>query len=381
MTGTVYRRAGKRGTMWYGKYAVTDPTTGRRVHRRVSAPTRRDCEAKLREAIRAAEQGRTGGDDRLTVAAYLARWLESVVPTVRPATARRYADLVRLHVAPHLGGIRLAKLAPLDVQRLYADRRRAGLSATTVHHLHQVLHRALKQAVRWGLVAQNVTELVDPPRRTFPELTTWDTAQVARVLAVGDRTDLAALWRLALLCGLRRGELLGLMWEDVDLTRGTLAVRRTLSRGMGGAWELGHPKTASGRRAIALPASCVTALRAHHAAQEAERGRLGPLWAEHGFVFTNATGGPLHANTLTARFKRLVAAAQVPTIRFHDLRHTSATLLLAEGVHPKIVQERLGHADISMTLNRYSHVTPSMQREAADRLDAALERAVASDDE
>jgi integrase len=217
--------------------------------------------------------------------------------------------------------------------------------------------------------------MVDPPRRKTPEAQTWDAKQVAAVLAVGEQTPLAALWRLALLTGMRRGELLGLKWDDVDIDKRTLAVRRTLSRGKGGTWELGQPKTTSGRRSITLPDSCVSALRKHRAAQNAERLRLGPLWQDNGFVFTNEVGRPLHVNSLTLQYEKLIKTAEVPRIRFHDLRHTSATLLLAQDVHPKIVQERLGHSDIGMTLNRYSHVTPSMQREAAEALDKAIEDA------
>jgi len=294
---------------------------------------------------------------------------------VRASTHRRYSDLMRLHVIPVIGGTRLNKLAPLDVQRLYVDRLRAGLSPTTVHQIHNVLHRALRQGMRWGLVTRNVTEAVDAPQPVNPECKTWDARQTAAVLAAGDATDLAALWRLALLCGMRRGELLGLSWDDLDLDRGTLAVRRTLSRGKGGTWEMGQPKTASGRRSIALPASCAGALRKHRAAQNATRLRLGELWEDHRFVFMNETGGPLHVNSLVGHFRKLIDAAGVPIIRFHDLRHTSATLLLAAGEHPKIVAERLGHSDVSITLNRYSHVTPDMQRAAADRLDAAIDAA------
>lgn len=178
--------------------------------------------------------------------------------------------------------------------------------------------------------------------------------------------------RLALLCGLRRGELLGLMWEDIDLERGMLAVQRTLSRGRGGDWVLGQPKTQSGCRAIALPESCVAALRKHRAAQNSQRLRLGELWVDGGFVFTGHSGQVLHVNVLVTRFKRLIRSASLPDLRFHDLRHTSATLLLGQGVQPKIVQARLGHAGIAGTLNRYSHVTPDMQRAAADTLDAAF---------
>ena len=217
--------------------------------------------------------------------------------------------------------------------------------------------------------------MIDPPRRTSPEITTWNPKQVATFLAVGDEHYLAAFWRLALLTGMRRGELLGLKWEDVNLDQGTLAVRRTLSRGKGGSWELGQPKTAAGRRSIALPESCVATLRKQRSHQNTERLRLGELWEDQDFVFANRTGGPLHVNSMNLQFKKLIKASGLPKIRFHDLRHTSATLLLGQGVHPKIVQERLGHADISMTLNRYSHVTPDMQRLAADTIDAALESA------
>jgi integrase len=313
--------------------------------------------------------------DKITVGEFISRWLESSEPRLRPATFRRYHDMLNRHAKPQIGHIKLAKLTPLDLQRHYTDRLDAGLSTTTVHHLHVMLHGALKQAVRWGMVARNVTEMVDAPRRTFPDITTWNAEQVGQFFEVSDQGDLGALWRLALLTGMRRGELLGLKWEDIDLDRGSLAVRRTLSRGKGGTWEIGQPKTATGRRSIALPQSCVTALRKHRVAQNTERLRLGELWEDNDFVFTNRTGGPLHVNSMMLQFRKLTEAAGLPKIRFHDLRHTSATLLLAKGVHPKIVQERLGHADISMTLNRYSHVTPDMQRLAADTLDEAFSSA------
>jgi integrase len=281
--------------------------------------------------------------------------------------------MIRLHVLPVIGETKLAKLTPLNVQELYANRIAAGLSPTTVSQLHAVLHRAVKQAVRWGLLTRNVTELADAPRRSTPETVTWDAKQVRSVLRVADRDEngIGALWRLALMTGMRRGEILGLRWEDLDLDRSTLSVRRTRSRGKGGAWIEGTPKTASGRRAIALPPSLVEALRRHRLKQVERRLALGPAWEDTGYVFSNEIGVPLHVNALDLRFRRLIGAAGVPKIRFHDLRHTSATLMLANGEHPKVVQERLGHADIAMTM-RYLHVSMGMQRDAADRLDALL---------
>lgn len=373
MKGSVTKVAGKTGTSWAGVVDLPpDPVTGKRRQKRVTAKTRRECEEKIRALLDQVNDGEAVGHEKLTLAEFAAQWLEAVEPSLRPATFRRYADMLRVHILPQLGTRQLAKLTPADLQRFYANRLAYGLSSTTVHHLHVMLHRVLKQAERWGMVSRNVGSMVDAPRRTFPEITTWNLEQVNHFFTVSDRHDLAALWRLALLTGMRRGELLGLKWEDLDLDRGTLAVRRTLSRGKEGRWELGQPKTAAGRRSIALPASCVTSLRKHRARQNAERLRLGEIWEDHGFVFTNRIGNMLHVNSLSHAFGTLTAASGLPVIRFHDLRHTSATLLLAQGVHPKIVQERLGHADITMTLNRYSHVTPGMQRMAADTLDAAL---------
>jgi len=225
------------------------------------------------------------------------------------------------------------------------------------------------------VIDRNPAALVDAPLPAKPDVTTWDAREVAQVLDTGDETDLAALWHLALLGGLRRGELLGLMWVDVDLERGMLAVRHSLVRGSTGTWELGAPKTASSRRTIALDATCVAALRKHRAAQNAERLRLGAIWDDQGFIFTNGMGGPLPPNTLVLRFKRLIATSGVRAIRFHDMRHTCATLALTQGVHPKVVQERLGHANIAMTLDRYSHVTEGLQRDAAESIAAAVEQA------
>jgi integrase len=229
------------------------------------------------------------------------------------------------------------------------------------------------------LASRNVTDMVDAPKRATPETQTWNTGQVAAVLAEAEKTDLAALWRLALLTGMRRGEILGLKWEDVDLDRSGVSVRRTLSRGKGGTWELGTQKTTAGRRSIALPVSVVASLKRHRVCQLERRIELGHLWKDQGFVITNTTGGPLAVNVLDGRFRALIEAADVPRIRFHDLRHTCVTLMLANGEHPKIVAERLGHSDLGITLKRYSHVSPDMQRAAADRLDAALDAASRAD--
>ena len=373
MQGSVRKITGKTGVTWSGLIELPrDPRTGARRQKRFSAKTKRECEELLRILVGKLDQPESIEAENLTLAVFAEQFLSAAAPPLRPASYRCYADLLQNHIIPMLGRTRLQKLTPFDLQRLYADRLAYGLSPTSVHHVHVMVYRVLKQAYRWGMVTRNVAEMVDAPRRTFPDVVTWNMGQVSTFFAVTDEHYLAALWRLALLTGMRRGELLGLTWEDIDLERGMLAVRRTMSRGSGGNWVLGQPKTASGWRAIALPESCVASLRKHRAKQNEQRLRLGELWVDSGFVFTGQQGQSLHVNVLVVQFKRLIQKAGLPDLRFHDLWHTSATLLLAQGVHPKIVQERLGHADIAMTLNRYSHVTPDMQRSAADTLDAAF---------
>jgi integrase len=366
----------KRGDSWTALVDLPpDPATGKRRQKRVTARTKREVESQVAELIHKAENGGFTDAGKVTVREFVDRWLEASAPTLRPSTARRYRDVARLHIVGVIGNVKLAKLSPADVQRLYADRLAAGLSPTSVHHVHAILHRALDQAVRWGLLLRNVTEAVDPPRRANPEMQTWDARQAAAVLASATGDDLEALWRLALLTGMRRGELLGLRWTDLDLDAGALSVRRTLSRGTTSRLEAGEPKTASGKRRVSLPASVVKSLRQHRDRQTFAKAGAGEAYQDRGLVFATETGAPIHPNTLSRRFAALIARADVPKIRFHDLRHTCATLLLADGVHPKVVQERLGHATIAETLDRYSHVTADMQRQAADRLDAVLDSA------
>jgi integrase len=365
----------KRGDAWTAVVDLPpDPTTGKRRQKRVTARTKREVEAKAAELIQKAHTGFVDAG-KVTVRAFFEQWLEAVAPSLRPSTARRYRDVARLHIVSQIGNLRLSKLSPSDVQRLYANRLQAGLSPTSVHHIHAILHRALDHAVKWGLLIRNVTDAVDPPRRQSPEMRVWSVAEVSHVLAAAAGDELEALWHLALTTGMRRGELLGLRWSDVDLGANTLSVRRTLSRGATSRLEPGEPKTVAGRRRVALPTSTVERLRRHATRQKELWLAVGPAYADRDLVFATHNGTPIHPNTLARAFERLVVRADVPRIRFHDLRHTSATVLLARGEHPKVVQERLGHASISETLDRYSHVSKDMQQRAAAHFDALLEEA------
>jgi integrase len=269
----------------------------------------------------------------------------------------------------------LAKLTPQQIAACYGDLLAKGLAPRTVQYAHAVLHRALDQAVRWNLIVRNPTDAVDAPRPQRKEIAVLNAEQAQRFLdaAKGDR--LHALYVLALMTGMRQGELLGLRWQDVDLGAGSVSVRRTLVRTSQG-WSWAEPKTAKGRRTVALPAIAVEALRQHRIKQLEERLRAGSIWDDHDLVFPNHTGKPLERQNVVKRsFRPLLNRAGLPANR---LRHSAATLLLLLGEHPKVVQERLGHSTIGVTMDTYSHVLPDMQRKAADRLDTLFAAAEAS---
>jgi integrase len=308
------------------------------------------------------------------VTKFLELWLEMMSSALKPATVNGYRNILIGQVAPVIGGIRLDKLTPGDMQRFYADRIAAGLSGTYVRQMHVVMHHALDDAVRWGLIHRNVVDAVDAPRKSTPEMTVWAERDVERFLVAAADDEYLPLWTLALTTGMRRGELLGLKWADINFEDKMLSVRRTLGRGVKGALVEGSPKTQSGQRRIALSPTLLALLQLHRERQDAYRASIEEAWVTNDYVFTNDIGGPLHPNSLARWFAIAMKRAGVPRIRFHDTRHTCATVLLTKGVHPKVVQELLGHSSIDMTLNRYSHVSRDMQQSAADAFETVLIR-------
>jgi integrase len=342
-------------------------------HRRsIYGKTRAEVASKLTAILRDRDQGvpilRNG---RQTVGAWTAGWLERVKPTIRLSTWTRYGQLLA-HVHAKLGRVALARLTPEQVEGLYATLMEQGLSSTTVHHLHTVLHHALADALRKGAVARNVSELVNVPqiRRHQMHAMTREQAQRFLEAAKGDRHE--ALYVLALSTGMRQGELLALRWQDIDLDAATLQVRASVRRQHDG-FTFTEPKTRQSRRKIILSPPGIGALRAHRTRQVAARLAAGPAWIEQGLVFCDATGGPLDGTNLArAPFRAVLKAAGLPQMRFHDLRHTAATLMLLQGVPVKIVSEMLGHASVAITLDVYSHVLPSMQADAAAAMAAVL---------
>ncbi|MDP9383600.1 MAG: site-specific integrase [Chloroflexota bacterium] len=276
-----------------------------------------------------------------------------------------------MHAIPALGRHQLDKLAPQHVAELLKTKQQAGLSPRRVHHIRAVVRTALNQALRWGLVTGNAAALVDPPRQTAPEVDPFSPAQARAALAAAEADRLGTLFRLALTLGLRQGEVLGLRWADVDLEAGVIRVRHSLQR-IDGALILKEPKTEKSRRTLHLPLSLVVALRSHRVAQLEERLLAGDRWQERDFVFTTRTGTPLDARNVIRSWHRLLAKAGIERRPFHTCRHTAASLLLAEGVPVKVVQEVLGHTLMSTTADIYGHLFPGAFREVADAMERAL---------
>jgi integrase len=365
--GTYKKRTDGR---WEAQYIVYTPSGAKR--KSVYARTKHEVAQKLRKAIAERDGGLVFDADNLSLAEYLRRWLEgSVRGSVAKSTFERYEQLSRVHIAPAIGRVELKKLTPAHVQGLYRAKLDEGLAERTVEYIHTTLRKALNQAVKWQLVPRNAADATTAPRPRKQEMTALDREQARRLLntARGDRFE--ALYVLAVAAGLRQGELLGLKWVDLDLEKGMLSVRRSLRMDKDGA-HYTEGKRDRSRRRIELGGGTVGALRAHRKRQLEERVRYTGLWEDHGLVFCQKDGRPVHRRHLEREFYKLLERAGLPKITFHGLRHTCASLMLLNNTPAKVVSEMLGHADVAFTLKVYSHVLPGMQRSAADGMDEML---------
>ena len=364
--GSIYQR--KSDGLWCGAISI-----GSR-QRRIYGKTHAEVRARL-DAIRSElGKGRLPAGRSPTLAEFLRSWLEtSVRPRVRPLTYAGYKVNVEKHLVPTIGKIRLDQLTPLHVQEMMNQRLATGLSTKSVAYIHQVLRTALGLAVRWEMVSRNVARLVDRPRVVHKAINPLTPDEARKFLAAIKGHRLEALFSVALALGLRQGEALGLRWDDIDLTSGTLRVRNQLQR-IDGKLTLVPPKTDRSRRTLVMPSMIVEQLRAHEKRQVAERLWSGSKWQDNGLVFANRVGGPTQARRVIEQFHETLQQAGLRRVRFHDLRHSCATLLLVQGVSPRVVMEVLGHSEIALTMNAYSHVVPELQREAAERMQAILER-------
>lgn len=385
--GSVYRRCGKCSARAVAKrcercgYDKSSWTWVADVHRAGEArrtkmkggyATKGAAVAALQAELAAREAGSYIEPRNLTLGEYLTRWLPTISREVRPGTVVNYEHTARV-VSDALGSVPLQQLTRQAIKTFYAEL--AGTrAAKTVHNHHLILHRALRDAVEDKLLSVNPADRAHRLAKHRTEMKTWTAAELGAFLAGVKLDRLYGLWRVAAMSGLRRGELLALRWADVALDAGTARIVRAYVRGNAGL-HFGEPKTATGRRLIALDPATVAVLKSHRARQAEERLAWGPDYRDADLIFCREDGSPLDPDGVTSRFERRVRELGLPRIRLHDLRHTYATLALAAGIHPKVVQERLGHSSITMTLDLYSHAVPAMQADAADRVAALIDAA------
>ena len=372
--GSIYQR--KEDGKWVGSIML--PNRKRKVF---YGRTRREVQEKLKLALYEQQQGTLITASQQTVAHFLTDWLENTHKRrVRPRTYERYKQALDLHIIPALGHIQLQKLSAQHIRAFYASQEDKGLAPATIIYHHSVLHNALDTAMKWGLVPRNVCDLVSPPRKKRFEFQALTAEQGQRLLATLHGHKWEALFILALATGMRRGEILGLKWQDVDFTSGTLQVRRILSRvptslpGREHVYVEAEPKTKQSRRNVTIAPFALDVLKQHRIRQLEAKLKAGADWQDHDYVFCTLMGSHLNPNHVVEELKKLLRQAKLPDIRFHDLRHSAATLLLAAKIHPKVVQEILGHTQISTTMDIYSHVLPGMQEDAMGKLHDALSR-------
>lgn len=360
---------------WHGEVWMGLKEGGAPDRRHVSGKTRAIVALKVRELQSKRDAGQAAqGGKAPTVGEWLDYWLTNIAARrLRPLTLQSYETTVRLHLRPALGHYRLDRLQPEHLEACYLAMEHKGLSAASALRAHRIVSRALKVAMQRGRVARNVATLVDAPTAKRPVTPPpLDIEECRRVLAAARQGRNSARWTVALALGLRQSEALGLMWSDIDFERGTLAIRRGLHRVNGQGLRFEEPKTERSRRTIVVPKQLLADLMAHKTEQDSERVESADYWTEHGLVFPNELGGPMDDRNDYRTWVRLLRAAKVRRIRLHDGRHTAATLLLAEGIHPRVVMELLGHSTMRTTTDTYSHVLPALAQQAADTLDAAL---------
>lgn len=345
--GTIYQRP---DGLWTAQITLPD---GKRKTK--YGKTQKEVRIWLQTSLNQLKEGLWVNDDTLTVDGFFSRFLESLEHNVKPKTYDSYTSIYRLHIHPIIGNLKLVDLRPYHLQDLYKQKLESGLSKRTVEYIHAVLHRGLQQAYKWGTVSRNVADLVDAPRPERKEPVVF-TPEQCRILLEGLKEDrLYGFYALALGCGLRLGELLALRYEDFNFENSTLSVRRTLQR-VAGKTVIGEPKSEKSRRLVSIPSFALEAL---------ER-------KSTGLVFKTSNDTPFSPRNIQRHFANTLVKLGLPKIRFHDLRHTYASLMLSANVHPKTVQEALGHSSISLTLDTYSHLLPSLQKEASEKMDVLL---------
>jgi integrase len=362
----------KRGTTWTVMFDEGRDEHGKRRQRSKGGfATRREAQQYLTEQLARLGDGSYAAPSRLTLGDYLTdEWLPAIESTVKPLTFVKYRRMTRGQIVPRIGHLRLQQVSGGHLNGFYRELEQAGLSVSTRRSAHSVLHRALRDGVRWGRLVRNPAALADPPAAARTRVTAWTASELARFLEHAREDRLAAMWRLAATTGMRRGELAGLTWRCLDLDGGRLSVEQQLLATLGGC-SFGPPKSARSLRTVSLDPETVDALREHREAQLLERAFAGDAYVDRDLVFCDALGSPIHPNTLTGYFPKLRAKAGIPTGTLHVLRHTMATLALTAGVPVHIVAARLGdHPNV--VLATYAHLLPQSDELAAEKVAALL---------
>jgi integrase len=360
-----------------------DPATGKRRRKWHSFEgTRRQAQIECSRLITAVTGGTYIEQNKITLSAFLSRWLDHIKSQVSPKSFERYAGIVNQNITPALGAVVLTKLKPAQISDLYAsalaggrrDDKAGGLAPRTVGHMHRVLKQALNQAVRWELLNHNPADAVDPPKVEWKPVQTYDLPQTADVIEHFRGRALFIPVLLASLCGLRRGEICAMRWKNVDLDGNQLSVVESLEQTRAGL-RFKSPKSGKGRT-VALSETVAAELRAYRSKRAQEMLRLGGGLSGDDLVIAHEDGSQITPIYISQQWARLIAKTPLARLRFHDLRHAHATHMLANGVHPKVASERLGHSKVGITLDLYSHVIPGMQADAAATVDAALQKAL-----
>lgn len=371
----------KRGTKWCFVLEVgQDSNTGKRKQKWFSGyTTKKEASKAMAEKITEINKGNFIEPSKTTIKEFFERWIEDYARNaLKPTTFQTYTTYINTHIIPSLGSIPLQKLQPTHLQRFYSEKLAngrlngsGGLSPQTVRYLHAILREAMGHAVKWQFINRNVVELADPPAIRQREISTLEASEITQFLdaAKDDRYYIAFL--IAITTGLRRGEVLGLRWKDIDFQTKTASICKNLVS-IKGRPVLQEPKTKGSNRSVTLPSMTIDALKRHKQVQDEEKLSVGDHYNQHDLVICTSVGTLLSPRNLLRSFQRILEGAGLPKIRLHDLRHTHATLMLKQGEHPKIVSERLGHSNTRITMDIYSHVLPNMQQEAVDRFEEML---------
>lgn len=367
------RRGNKEGSICkrpYGKFRAQVSLDGRRLS--FTGSSRSECQMWLRKMRDKIDGGLTFQGVRVQVKDFMAQYLEGAKRSLRPNIAIQYAGTIRNHIIPGIGEMRLIDLRPEHIDRLYQNRLDAGISARTVQMIHSVLHRALHKAVEMGYLTRNPADGTTRPRLVQNEMLVLNEDQAYQFLIASRGSRLYALYHLAVKTGMRQGEILGLRWDDLNWRTGILQIKRQLQRVDHVGYVFAEPKTKSGRRTIRLGQGTMTALRDHQLAQQQQRYVMGERWQENNLIFPSTIGTPMDLRNLLKDYKKIIRSSGLPNIRFHDLRHTAATIMLLRGVPIFTVSKVLGHSKPSVTLDIYGHLIPGALEVAAQVMEDAL---------